>query len=105
MQYGHLRTQFWVRPLTSGPLEPERGAEVPSVIKSAQTCQWKADLFFTNLGSLKMDPESRLTHALSSIVSGLVAATMGTPADVVKTRVMNQPFDAQGRGNELKLKI
>ena len=48
-----------------------------------------------------MDPESRLTHALSSIVSGLVAATMGTPADVVKTRVMNQPFDAQGRGNEL----
>ena len=49
-----------------------------------------------------MDPESRLTHALSSIVSGLVAATMGTPADVVKTRVMNQPFDAQGRGNELK---
>ena len=51
---------------------------------------------------MKMDPESRLTHALSSIVSGLVAATMGTPADVVKTRVMNQPFDAQGRGNEVK---
>ena len=50
---------------------------------------------------MKMDPESRLTHALSSIVSGFVAATMGTPADVVKTRVMNQPFDAQGRGNEL----
>uniref|UniRef100_W5KSW8 Solute carrier family 25 member 27 n=1 Tax=Astyanax mexicanus TaxID=7994 RepID=W5KSW8_ASTMX len=30
--------------------------------------------------------------------SGLVAATMGTPADVVKTRIMNQPRDSNGRG-------
>ena len=28
----------------------------------------------------------------SSICSGLVAATSGTPADVVKTRIMNQPI-------------
>lgn len=27
----------------------------------------------------------------------LVAATMGTPADVVKTRIMNQPTDPSGR--------
>ena len=28
----------------------------------------------------------------------LVGAIMGTPADVVKARMMNQPTDAQGRG-------
>lgn len=31
-----------------------------------------------------------------SICAGLVAATLGTPADVVKTRVMNQPTDKNG---------
>lgn len=31
------------------------------------------------------------THTLSSISSGLVAAIFGTPADVVKTRIMNNP--------------
>jgi solute carrier family 25 uncoupling protein 27 len=39
-----------------------------------------------------------LLHAASSAVAGLVAATMGAPADVIKTRVMNQPLDARGRG-------
>lgn len=43
-------------------------------------------------------PDSHLTHVLSSICAGLVAATMGTPADVVKTRIMNQPTDEKGRG-------
>eukprot|EP00035_Acanthoeca_spectabilis_P007631 m.139804 g.139804 ORF g.139804 m.139804 type:complete len:303 (+) comp14021_c0_seq1:76-984(+) len=38
------------------------------------------------------------THALASAGAGLVAAFFGTPADVVKTRVMNQPVDASGRG-------
>lgn len=33
----------------------------------------------------------------SSICSGLVAATLGTPADVIKTRIMNQPRDKHGR--------
>jgi len=32
-----------------------------------------------------------ITHGMASVCSGLVAATMGTPADVVKTRVMNEP--------------
>jgi hypothetical protein len=32
-------------------------------------------------------------------IAGLVAATFGTPADVIKTRVMNQPTDPMsGRG-------
>ncbi|KAJ9573442.1 hypothetical protein L9F63_009170, partial [Diploptera punctata] len=42
--------------------------------------------------------DNHLTHILSSICAGLVAATMGTPADVVKTRIMNQPIDSSGKG-------
>ncbi|XP_055354559.1 mitochondrial uncoupling protein 4-like [Paramacrobiotus metropolitanus] len=41
--------------------------------------------------------DSPVTHALSSLLSGIVAAIFATPADVVKTRMMNQPFDATGR--------
>ena len=32
-----------------------------------------------------------------SAASGLVAALVGTPADVIKTRIMNQPVDSNGR--------
>ncbi|GAB1600671.1 mitochondrial uncoupling protein 4-like [Argonauta hians] len=35
--------------------------------------------------------DNAITHFLSSVLSGIVAATLGTPADVVKTRIMNQP--------------
>ncbi|KAK6624335.1 hypothetical protein RUM44_011194 [Polyplax serrata] len=42
--------------------------------------------------------DNHITHVLSSACAGLVAATMGTPADVVKTRIMNQPTDNHGRG-------
>ncbi|EWM22605.1 solute carrier family member 27 [Nannochloropsis gaditana] len=39
------------------------------------------------------------THACASLAAGLVAAFLGTPADVVKTRCMNQPCDAvTGKG-------
>ncbi|KAG8573783.1 hypothetical protein GDO81_012548 [Engystomops pustulosus] len=38
-----------------------------------------------------------LVH-VSCICAGLVAATLGTPADVIKTRIMNQPRDKHGRG-------
>jgi len=38
------------------------------------------------------------THSVSSGCAGLAAAVMGTPADVVKARVMNQPVDTLGRG-------
>jgi len=37
-------------------------------------------------------------HSMSSFCSCFVAAVLGTPADVVKTRVMNQPRDKTGRG-------
>ncbi|XP_078611630.1 mitochondrial uncoupling protein 4-like isoform X1 [Branchiostoma floridae x Branchiostoma japonicum] len=39
-----------------------------------------------------------IVHSLSSACSGIVAASLGTPADVVKTRIMNQPTDSMGRG-------
>lgn len=42
-------------------------------------------------------PDCHSVHVMSSICAGLVAATMGTPADVVKTRIMNQPTDKHGR--------
>ncbi|GAB0096756.1 mitochondrial uncoupling protein 4 [Sergentomyia squamirostris] len=43
-------------------------------------------------------PDCHIVHVASSVCAGLVAATMGTPADVVKTRIMNQPVDSAGRG-------
>ncbi|OWK13427.1 SLC25A27 [Cervus elaphus hippelaphus] len=36
--------------------------------------------------------------SMSSLCSGLVASILGTPADVIKSRIMNQPRDKQGRG-------
>jgi len=42
--------------------------------------------------------DNSTTHCLSSACAGLVGAIMGTPADVVKARVMNQPTDSRGRG-------
>ncbi|XP_072400861.1 mitochondrial uncoupling protein 4-like isoform X7 [Diabrotica undecimpunctata] len=43
-------------------------------------------------------PDDYVLHILSSSCAGFVAASMGTPADVIKTRVMNQPLDDRGRG-------
>ncbi|XP_063961532.1 mitochondrial uncoupling protein 4-like [Lytechinus pictus] len=40
--------------------------------------------------------DNYITHGLSSICSGLVAAIVSTPADVVKTRIMNQGSDSAG---------
>lgn len=40
-----------------------------------------------------------------SACSGLVAATMGTPADVIKTRIMNQPTDDKGRYRTLSYSL
>ncbi|CAH1113566.1 unnamed protein product [Psylliodes chrysocephalus] len=43
-------------------------------------------------------PDNYILHILSSSCAGFVAAAMGTPADVIKTRVMNQPMDDRGKG-------
>jgi len=39
-----------------------------------------------------------ITHTMSSFCSAIVAATMSTPADVIKTRIMNQPLNEHGKG-------
>ena len=46
---------------------------------------------------LGYDAKSIIPLPLSSICSGLVASSLGTPADVMKTRMMNQPY-RNGRG-------
>lgn len=42
--------------------------------------------------------DNSLTHCMASGCAGLVGAIMGTPADVVKARIMNQPTDKFGKG-------
>lgn len=41
--------------------------------------------------------DTSIVHIMSSMCAGLIGATMATPADVIKTRVMNQPTDERGR--------
>eukprot|EP00501_MAST-03F_sp_TOSAG23-6_P001930 GSMAST32.ASY1.ANO1.2011.1 assembled CDS len=44
-------------------------------------------------------PDNAIVHTLASGISGVVAATLGAPSDVIKTRIMNQPTDPKtGRG-------
>lgn len=42
-------------------------------------------------------PDDHTVHVMSSFCAGFVAASMGTPADVIKTRVMHQPIGPDGR--------
>ena len=42
--------------------------------------------------------DGRLLYFTASMCAGLVSAILGTPADVVKTRMMNQPRCDAGKG-------
>ncbi|KAI5651995.1 mitochondrial carrier protein domain-containing protein [Phthorimaea operculella] len=42
--------------------------------------------------------DNAIVHALAAFTAGFVAAVLGTPADVLKTRLMNQPVGPDGRG-------
>ncbi|EGC35979.1 hypothetical protein DICPUDRAFT_32523 [Dictyostelium purpureum] len=42
--------------------------------------------------------EGLRAHVISSIFAGLVASITTSPVDLVKTRIMNQPVDANGKG-------
>ena len=42
--------------------------------------------------------DTPVVHGMSSACSCLCAAILGTPADVMKSRIMNQPRDARGVG-------
>lgn len=48
-------------------------------------------------------PDDHVVHIASSICAGFVAAGLGTPADVIKTRIMNQPTDKEGRSVDMSL--
>lgn len=41
--------------------------------------------------------ENTVVHAGAAFMAGFVAAVLGTPADVLKTRLMNQPVGPDGR--------
>jgi solute carrier family 25 (mitochondrial uncoupling protein), member 27 len=41
--------------------------------------------------------DNALVHAAAAFSAGFVAAVLGTPADVMKTRLMNQPIGPDGR--------
>ncbi|KAK2703718.1 mitochondrial uncoupling protein 4-like isoform X2 [Artemia franciscana] len=58
--------------------------------------------FFLSHTSLK---DGHLVHIMSSVCAGFVGATMATPADVIKSRIMNQPTDSKGRGLTYKSSI
>ena len=90
-------------------LEATRAGGVRSLWKGAWPNVQRAAL--VNLGDLTTYDQTKtalvaggwsssswLTHGLASLCAGLAAATLGTPADVIKARVMNQPVDERGRG-------
>ena len=50
-----------------------------------------------NMGKYAMDAKSPLTHTFCSLVSAGVSILFCNPADVVRTRIYNQPFDEKGQ--------
>lgn len=52
--------------------------------------------------TLHMDPTKKSTHFSASLIAGLVATTVCSPADVVKTRIMNSKGSGEGAVTLLK---
>lgn len=48
------------------------------------------------IDAFKMDPSKKTTHFSASLLAGLVATTVCSPADVVKTRIMNAKGSSGG---------
>jgi hypothetical protein len=48
------------------------------------------------MGAYTMDAQSPLTHTFCSLVSAGVSILSCNPADVVRTRIYNQPYDSNG---------
>lgn len=97
LSFGHAFQQI----LASGGVKALWKGSIPNVQRAALvnlgdlTTYDSAKRFILTHTTLT---DNHFTHILASACAGLVAATMGTPADVVKTRIMNQPTDASGRG-------
>ena len=100
---GEGAAQLLVRAVREGGLRSLWAGAVPNMQRAA----------LVNLGDLTTYDQAKrwlvderglaadhwTTHGLASGCAGLAAAALGTPADVVKARVMNQPVDPRtGRG-------
>ncbi|CAH1795245.1 unnamed protein product, partial [Owenia fusiformis] len=46
----------------------------------------------------RLTSDNTFTHFISSALSGITSALAAAPSDVLKTRIMNQPTDKNGRG-------
>lgn len=53
------------------------------------------------VGQLGLDPTKKSTHFSASLMAGLVATTVCSPADVVKTRIMNAKGSTNSASNIL----
>jgi len=93
-------TEAFVQIYTTGGIRGLWKGCMPNVYRSALvnlgdlTTYDSVKRFFINKGCR----DDYWTHALASACSGLIGACLGTPADVVKSRIMNQPTDVKGRG-------
>lgn len=76
---GGLRTLFtgWKPNMVRGILMTASQVVTYDVFKAYLINQWS------------MDPKKNSTHLTASLLAGLVATTVCSPADVIKTRVMN----------------
>lgn len=55
--------------------------------------------------TLGFDPSKKTTHFSASLLAGLVATTVCSPADVVKTRIMNAKGSSEGALSILKAAV
>lgn len=60
------------------------------------------DLSKRKLMVLLDSPDNRLIQFMGAMTAGFTSAVLSTPADVVKSRIMNQPTDEKGRGLHYK---
>ncbi|KAH8263014.1 hypothetical protein KR044_003047, partial [Drosophila immigrans] len=60
------------------------------------------DLSKRQLMTLLNSPDNRLIQFMGAMIAGFTSAVLSTPADVVKSRIMNQPTDTNGRGLHYK---
>lgn len=96
----HGLTDAFFKTLNSGGVKGLWKGSVPNVQRAALvnlgdlTTYDSAKRFILRNTSLE---DNHFVHVMSSACAGFVAASMGTPADVVKTRIMNQPFGEDGR--------
>lgn len=55
-------------------------------------------LFKEKAGGMNFDVTAVSTHVTCSLASAAVSVMCVNPADVIRTRLFNQPFDAEGKG-------